>query len=295
MGALDTAVRSGQGPLRRDLLLRPAPDRGGRAAPARPRHAAADPSALLLDVQPLDRGRAARRARPRGGRRDRVLAARPGAAHRQVPRRRSPRTRACAAATTSRPSCSPTRTCARVRALNEIAQRRGQTLAQMAIAWALRDPRVTSALLGREQRHAARAERRGARRRRLRRRRARGDRPLRDRRRAEHLGAVEQVVARLFERQPPSSKEGWGRIRARRRSSGAEKDPTGAFRASRGSYSSVSAVKDPRGAASRSIGSFSAPPAFADRQPASHPSGQWAVESGPEPYCWLTTLPEFVT
>jgi L-glyceraldehyde 3-phosphate reductase len=37
---------------------------------------------------------------------------------------------------------------ARVRALNEIAQRRGQTLAQLAIAWALRDPRVTSALLG---------------------------------------------------------------------------------------------------------------------------------------------------
>ena len=36
----------------------------------------------------------------------------------------------------------------RVRALNEIATRRGQTLAQMAIAWALRDQRVTSALLG---------------------------------------------------------------------------------------------------------------------------------------------------
>jgi L-glyceraldehyde 3-phosphate reductase len=37
---------------------------------------------------------------------------------------------------------------ARVRALNEIAARRGQTLAQLAIAWALRDERVTSALLG---------------------------------------------------------------------------------------------------------------------------------------------------
>jgi L-glyceraldehyde 3-phosphate reductase len=36
----------------------------------------------------------------------------------------------------------------RVRSLNEIAQRRGQTLAQMAVAWVLRDPRVTSALLG---------------------------------------------------------------------------------------------------------------------------------------------------
>ena len=37
---------------------------------------------------------------------------------------------------------------ARVRALNEIASRRGQALAQMAIAWVLRDPRVTSALIG---------------------------------------------------------------------------------------------------------------------------------------------------
>lgn len=36
----------------------------------------------------------------------------------------------------------------RVRALNEIAARRGQALAQMAIAWVLRDPRVTSALIG---------------------------------------------------------------------------------------------------------------------------------------------------
>ena len=36
----------------------------------------------------------------------------------------------------------------RVRALNAIASDRGQTLAQMAIAWVLRDPRVTSALVG---------------------------------------------------------------------------------------------------------------------------------------------------
>jgi L-glyceraldehyde 3-phosphate reductase len=36
----------------------------------------------------------------------------------------------------------------RIRALNEIAKRRGQTLAQMALAWVLRDPRVTSALIG---------------------------------------------------------------------------------------------------------------------------------------------------
>jgi L-glyceraldehyde 3-phosphate reductase len=37
---------------------------------------------------------------------------------------------------------------ARVRALNEIAKARGQTLAQMALAWVLRDKRVTSTLIG---------------------------------------------------------------------------------------------------------------------------------------------------
>jgi L-glyceraldehyde 3-phosphate reductase len=36
----------------------------------------------------------------------------------------------------------------RVRALNDIAQSRGQSLAQMAVAWVLRDRRVTSALIG---------------------------------------------------------------------------------------------------------------------------------------------------
>jgi len=37
---------------------------------------------------------------------------------------------------------------AKVRALNEIAARRGQTLAQLALAWTLRDERVTSTLIG---------------------------------------------------------------------------------------------------------------------------------------------------
>ena len=37
---------------------------------------------------------------------------------------------------------------ARIRALNEIAAGRGQTLAQMAVSWTLRDERVTSALIG---------------------------------------------------------------------------------------------------------------------------------------------------
>jgi L-glyceraldehyde 3-phosphate reductase len=39
-------------------------------------------------------------------------------------------------------------TLGRIRALNDIARRRGQSLAQLAIRWVLRDPRVTSALIG---------------------------------------------------------------------------------------------------------------------------------------------------
>ena len=35
-----------------------------------------------------------------------------------------------------------------IRALNELAQSRGQSLAQLALAWALRDDRVTSVLIG---------------------------------------------------------------------------------------------------------------------------------------------------
>ena len=36
----------------------------------------------------------------------------------------------------------------KVRALNAIAQGRGQSLAQLALAWTLRDPRMTSTLIG---------------------------------------------------------------------------------------------------------------------------------------------------
>ena len=37
---------------------------------------------------------------------------------------------------------------AQIRALNDLAKKRGQSLAQMALAWVLRDNRVTSALIG---------------------------------------------------------------------------------------------------------------------------------------------------
>jgi L-glyceraldehyde 3-phosphate reductase len=40
------------------------------------------------------------------------------------------------------------RTLGRIHSLNDIAKRRGQSLAQMALAWALRDPRMTSVIIG---------------------------------------------------------------------------------------------------------------------------------------------------
>jgi L-glyceraldehyde 3-phosphate reductase len=56
--------------------------------------------------------------------------------------------RAASGAASWRPEFLDPETVARVRALNDIAKQRGQTLAQMAIAWVLRDKRMTSALIG---------------------------------------------------------------------------------------------------------------------------------------------------
>ena len=56
-------------------------------------------------------------------------------------------TRAAAASSLSADMINE-RTLEHVRALNGLAQQRGQSLAQMAIAWTLRDPRVTSSLIG---------------------------------------------------------------------------------------------------------------------------------------------------
>jgi len=39
-------------------------------------------------------------------------------------------------------------TLTKVRKLNDLAQKRDQTLAQLALAWVLRDPRMTSVLIG---------------------------------------------------------------------------------------------------------------------------------------------------
>jgi L-glyceraldehyde 3-phosphate reductase len=46
------------------------------------------------------------------------------------------------------PSLVNEETVTRLRALNDVASGRGQSLAQLALSWVLRDPRVTSALIG---------------------------------------------------------------------------------------------------------------------------------------------------
>ncbi|MGB0100642.1 MAG: L-glyceraldehyde 3-phosphate reductase [Nocardioides sp.] len=56
--------------------------------------------------------------------------------------------RAARAASTIGESHLDESTLRHVRALNEIAQQRGQKLAQLALQWAVRDPRVTSAVIG---------------------------------------------------------------------------------------------------------------------------------------------------
>ena len=85
MGALDTAVRSGKA-LYAGISSYSAERTAEAVALLREHgHPAADPPAVVLDAEPLDRGRAAGRARPRGRGLHRVLAAGPGRAHRQVP------------------------------------------------------------------------------------------------------------------------------------------------------------------------------------------------------------------
>ena len=103
-----------------------------------------------------------------------------------------PKTSRAAQGTSFDPSLLTDDKIARVQALNEIARRRGQSLAQMAVAWVLRDPRVTSALIGASRwsqiaealaaldNTCLRSERTGR------------DRPLRRRQRHQPLGVVKR-------------------------------------------------------------------------------------------------------
>ena len=109
LGALDTAVRQGKA-LYAGISSYSA-ERTTQAAddPARARHAAAHPPAVVLDAQPLDRARAARRPRRRGHRLHRLLAARPGHAHRPLSGRHPGRFASEPRRARSRPICSASR------------------------------------------------------------------------------------------------------------------------------------------------------------------------------------------
>ena len=87
MGALATAVQQGKALYAGISSYTAAADRRGGGDPARDGRAAADPPALVLAAQPLDRARPARRDRRRGDRLHRLLAARAGPAHEPVPGR----------------------------------------------------------------------------------------------------------------------------------------------------------------------------------------------------------------
>ena len=147
MGALDSAVRQGKARLRGDLQLPTRADRGGGGHPLGSGDAPAHPPAGLLHAQPVAGARAVGRHR-RGGAgcivyspleqgilTDRYLGGVPDDS------------RASRSDTLDRAQLDEG-TLSKVRALDEIASRRGQTMAQMALAWTQREPRVTSTLVG---------------------------------------------------------------------------------------------------------------------------------------------------
>ncbi len=88
IGALDAAVRQGKALYVGISSYSGRRTREGGGDPARPRHATAHPSALILHAQPVDRAGPARCTRGGGDRLHRLFPARAGSAHRQVPQRR---------------------------------------------------------------------------------------------------------------------------------------------------------------------------------------------------------------
>ena len=145
MGALDTLVRQGR-PC--TSASRPTVRSGRPKRPPSPvaRHAAHHPPAVVLDPQPVDRGRPDRCAAPGGDGRDRLHAARTGSVDRKYLGDGSAER---AQKRGSLPERSPVgEGRVEARGLDVIAKERGQTLAQLALQWVLRDGVVSSALIG---------------------------------------------------------------------------------------------------------------------------------------------------
>ena len=168
---------AGQGAVRRRVELSRRALRGGGRRRERPRHPHHDPSAVLQPRRALDRAGAAASGACERHRGDRVLPTRVRVAHGQVPRRRraarEPRVALAGAWVRAHSEEERSRI---LTGLRDIAVARGQTLAQMALAWVLHHDGLTSAVAGATTSGAARAERRRPRQPRLHRRRARSDR-----------------------------------------------------------------------------------------------------------------------
>ena len=148
MGALHTAVR--QGKALYAGISSYSPQRTARAAAdhARPRHAAADPPAVVLAAQPLDR--AASLLDVLGDEGIGCIVFSPLAQGMLTTKYLDgiPEDSRAAQDGSLQREMLTEENLAHVRALNEMAQKRGQSLAQMALAWTLRDERVTSTLIG---------------------------------------------------------------------------------------------------------------------------------------------------
>ena len=105
----------------------------------------------LLDAEPLDRGRGpARDGRRARHRRDRLHRPRPGPADRQIQRRDPGELAGDPERLRRLRKRLDQRRCDRPASgsSNAIAEKRGQSLPQMALAWSLRDPRMTSLVIG---------------------------------------------------------------------------------------------------------------------------------------------------
>ena len=148
LGAVDTAVKQGKA-----LYAGISSYSGPRTTEAvqifkEPRHAAADPPAELLASSTAGSRRTCstcwgrRASAASSSRRSARACSRPSTSTASPSSPAPPRARSWTKDFLNEENLG------KVRALNEIAKRRGQTLAQMAIAWVLRDARITSALIG---------------------------------------------------------------------------------------------------------------------------------------------------
>ena len=172
LGALDTLVKQGKALYVGVSSYSGAQTNAALAVVERERLAPDhDPPALLQHARARDRDGPAAAHGPRGRGRDRLLPARLGAAlgHEVPGRRRAGGLAARAASGRAHWVASKSKDEKKriLQGLNGLARERGQTLAQMAVAWTLRHAGMTSRRHGRFARRAGRAERGGARQARL--------------------------------------------------------------------------------------------------------------------------------